>query len=138
MLFSLEKTLEFSENINYKVILVLLQIYDLSRAQIICDYGMVGISKYATIYGGKTFRKILLLQIHKKMLKTDWRIWNKSAFIPMQRFTFSQEFHLKRWSLQRLNTWHLQIKAAGYEESLKTNQFSNTFYYGCQKSNDAG
>lgn len=36
------------------------------------------------------------------------------------------------------NAWHLQIKAAGYEESLKSNQFSNRFYYGCQKSNDAG
>lgn len=42
MLFSLKKTPEFSEHINYKIILVLLQIYDISRAQIICNYGMVG------------------------------------------------------------------------------------------------
>lgn len=56
----------------------------------------------------------------------------------MQRFIFRQELHLKGGSLQGLNRRHLQIKAAGYEESLKNNQFSNTFYYGGQKSNDAG
>lgn len=78
------------------------------------------------------------MQVHMKMPQTDWRMWNESAFVPMQRFTFSQELYLKGGSLQRLNTWHLQIKAAGYEESLKTNQFSNMLYYGCQKSNDAG
>lgn len=36
------KKLEFSVNINYKAISLLLQIYDIAREQISCNYGIAG------------------------------------------------------------------------------------------------